>query len=189
MEEERMFELKPCIIAVLGRHRSGRSTVAKYLEENLDFHRISLDDGPITEIARGFGLDKEAFMPFYESQKRTMRPMVLEWGDMRRMISGNNYWLLDVLQQIALNQNVVVEDIKYLPEVQALQMCGARFITLDISPEQQLERGGCDYLFDHPSENSLDGFEADAVVDVDAIDEETLCDFIVWWLMKESYLV
>lgn len=188
---EREFVLHPVVIVLLGRHRSGRTTLAKYLEKTMDFKRISMDDAVLGELASAWGADEESFKAFYEMEKPRMRPMVLEYSDMRRMMSGNKYWLMKVLQQIPLYHNIVIEDVHYREEVAALNIAGARFIYLDISPEQQLERGGSDYIFDHPSQNDLDDWsewEPEVVVDADAVDAETVQNFMLFWLQQEGFL-
>lgn len=191
MEEKDSYTLHPVVLVVLGRHRSGRTTLARYLEEKMQFKRISMDDAVLEELAKGFGADAESFKSFYEIEKARMRPMVLEYADMRRMMSGKGYWLLKVLHQIPMHTNIVIEDVHYREEVKALSVAGARFFYLDISPEQQLERGGSDYIFDHPSENDLDNWdewEPETVIDVDAVDEEMVKDFATWWLVQEGFL-
>ena len=123
-------------IALCGKMASGKSTIAKYLNENYDFHQYSLA-GPVKAFSQ-FLFD----LP--ENQKD--RLIFQKVGDGARNHLFDEIWIETLLNHVELYEanfgkgNSVVDDVRYLNEVYVLASKGWKIIKIEIDEDLQLDR-------------------------------------------------
>lgn len=153
------------IIGLSGVARSGKDTVADYLIENYGFKKVSFAD-PIREAL--YRLDPDIELDGYD-MKLASAVRLLGWeklkdasssirGLMQRMgtevgreMFGENIWVDAALKGIAPEDNIVITDVRFPNEADAIQAIGGKL--------WRIERPGVGPANDHPSENALDSYE------------------------------
>jgi len=182
-------ELRPIIIGLAGKMKSGKSTLANFLVDVLGFKRLSFGEAVKRQVARGFGMEYNTLLALEKEEKEKLRPLYQAWGHGRRKLSGENYWVVEVLKQIPFHKHVVIDDIRYPNELRAIQEAGGRIGLLEITAKEQIQRGADRDWLMHESEIALDSYEYDPafIVDSDGVDADTVKQFILWWLGEEGY--
>lgn len=190
-DEGDSFDLRPCIIGLTGKMKSGKTTLANFLVEAMGFKRLSFGEAVKKEVARGFGITYESYLLLEEKEKAKLRPVLQAWGEARRNLSGSNYWVKILLEELALHKNVVIDDIRYANELVAVMKAGGRIGQFNITKECQLERGANEECLEHESETALDSyvFNPAFVVDSDTITMDSVKEFICWWMVDQGYLM
>ena len=184
-----MDERGPCLLGLAGRMKSGRTSLAKSLEGH-GFVSISFDDEIRKEVARGWGMSFKGWLEFEKANPEVLRMIILAWGHTRRILSGENYWVLKVMEQIQYHSHVVIDDVRYPNEVKAIEGYGGHVGWIEVSPEEQVERGAnYDFLFDE-SETALDSFHwvPAFMIDSDISTKNEVVEFVEWWLQLGGYL-
>jgi hypothetical protein len=138
----RLTEREQCLplIGLTGFKNSGKDSVARILVEEFGYVRRAFADNLKMEVwarsARlvghftgpGHGLDWPAWLAYVEQHKHEPpdsphgwpRQLLQAWAQMRRDLSGEEYWL----KQVALEPGIVVSDVRYPNERVAIKTAG-----------------------------------------------------------------
>ena len=147
-------------IAVSGKMRSGKDTLAERLVERYGFKRFAFADR-LKEVAR------ELFdMPMGAKNRRLLVELGRKMCEIDKMV-----WVNYVLSKVPLRQDVVISDLRFKYEYYALKAFD--FIVVRVDGDEQarlsrVERFGSRVdiaLVDDPSETDLDGMDFDWVLD------------------------
>ena len=151
-------------IAFIGRLCSGKTSFAKHLEKNHNFHILSFGE-PVKRYATEiFGLvDKN-------------RAILQDFAQKVKEID-ENVWIKYLINQLDSleNYNIVVDDLRFPNEYDALKQKGFYFIKLDINRLVQIERIKNTYTnykihidrLDNISEQHVDDMIADYTIKID----------------------
>lgn len=115
------------IIAITGKMCSGKSTAAKYLEEKYNFKIHSF----------GEPVKKYAALIFKDTTKN--RPIIQDFAQKVKEID-ENVWVNYLLRNIDKNDNIVIDDLRFPNEYDALYKLGATIIKIDIDDAFQICR-------------------------------------------------
>lgn len=155
------------IIAISGKRKSGKSTLAKILKEEYGYQPISLAD-PLKTICRDeFGLTFEQTDGIFKEQPTqymdytesvigvylTPRDIMIRLGRFYRTIDPD-FWVKKLLWRMqGSTQRFVVSDVRFLNEIKALKDNGAILVRLE-RDEKFTGRA-----IDDPSEKELDDYK------------------------------
>ena len=155
------------IIGLSGYARSGKDTVADYLVEHHGFRKMSFADpmrnalyalNPTIEVD-GVSTTLASAVNIYSWEKlKTLspdvRPLLQRFGtEVGRNMFGENFWVDYALNSIVDGTKVVISDVRYPNEVNAIKALGGKVY--------RVERDGVGPANSHASENGLDGYEFD----------------------------
>jgi len=166
MGESSTFWDNKILIGISGPMGAGKTTLAKDLCNNLDFTRFSFA-GPVRqEVADGMGIDLQTLMTLEDVKgKSQFRQIYQAWGNGMRTIRRPDYWINKLFDHIESGEAqmeaneavniVVIDDVRYPNEVQAIKDRGGMMIHLEISTNEQLRRGMEPQFLEHPSESAL----------------------------------
>ena len=136
------------IIALTGYKQSGKSTVAKYLEENYGFVRVNFKDALVAEITQNFSdllaeiccaCDQDRPLPdrawteadLFELKPPLMRALMVNYGTEVRRKDLNDYWVLkweSAIAKLCSSTNIVVDDCRFLNEETVIRKHGGKVI-------------------------------------------------------------
>lgn len=150
------------IIGISGKKRSGKNTVADFIEDQLEDKKVvqlAFADELKNEVAEACGVSRD----FIEMHKDIFRPMLQWWGtDFRRKLFGENYWVDKILYkitQLSLETDVVIiTDVRFQNEASMVQKSHGMIIRIERKQEKE---------DNHPSEIALDGYMFDNVINND----------------------
>jgi len=114
-------------IAIIGKICSGKSTCAQYLRDKYDF-KIHSFGAPVKKYA------KEIF-----NEKLKNRKLIQEFAQKIKEID-NDVWVNYLLNNINMNDNIIIDDLRFPNEYSALKKKGFIIVKLLISKEFQEER-------------------------------------------------
>jgi len=149
--------MRPIRIGLSGKAGSGKDTVAEYLIQNYDFVNLAFAD-KLKQVAYDlFGLN---------AQVRD-RALLQALGNRMRQIDPA-VWVHYVIKQLPLGLNVVVSDVRFLNEFEALKGLGFYMVRVErpllarLEREKQLVKAQSNEVDDlelmgHDSETALDG--------------------------------
>lgn len=155
------------IIGISGKRESGKSTLAKYLEE-YSYKRTSLAN-PLKEMCKTlYGLnDDQVYGCLKESPTQykrtdgsfyTPRDILIREGCLKRSINPD-FWC-EKLEHSIYEGLFVIDDIRFLNEINYFKKLGAKFVRLERSQEA-IGKAALDDL----SETELDNYkEWDAIL-------------------------
>lgn len=135
-------------LALIGKMRSGKDTVADYLAVEYGYRKIPL----------ALGVYKVAHDIFGMSGKN--RKLLIDIGAALRGID-ENVWIDHVLRLAGTSKNVIVSDVRYLNEYEVLKEHGYTFIKVYAPDALRIQRGADEAYIAHPTECYLDHIEAD----------------------------
>ncbi|MCX4663363.1 hypothetical protein [Streptomyces uncialis] len=169
-------------VALMGRAGSGKDTVGARLTSRFQFVRVAFADplkalaldldpiigieptgyGPLSlrlsDVVRRGGWDRAKQLP---EVRRTLQRLGQSLRD-----RDPDVWLRPALDKIAVadrwNVPVVVTDVRYLNEAEALRKRGALLVRVDRPGDHNHQAGETER--GHQSETELDDFPADAVL-------------------------
>jgi hypothetical protein len=152
------------IIALSGHKESGKTTCANWLVEMGGWEKLSFAEPLRCELV-------EAGIPprwlYDKPTKPEARRLMQAWGDAWRAVDSRHYidMLLDnMFSCIDNNVNVVIDDLRYLNEAEALQQEGATLVRLKKvvhhKPHMDVVQAcSCQSSAEaHQSEHDLDGY-------------------------------
>jgi hypothetical protein len=146
------------IICISGKRGSGKSLLAKYLGE-YGFNKVSLADELKEYCKRDFGIPyggeydvfKEQPTPFRRTDGSFLTPRDI-W-----IRCGIYYRSIDPLfwcRKIRLHEMTVIDDIRFINEVDYFRKLGAKFVRIERDPALNIYKAALDDL----SETELDKF-------------------------------
>lgn len=109
---------------IAGRMRTGKTTVAKYLETTYDFHVTAFAD-PIKQFARQVGWD--------DQKDERGRTLLQDIGTVVRKYN-KTFWIEKLLSSLPSNRNIAVDDMRMLLEHELLTAAGFRTILVRREP-------------------------------------------------------
>ena len=189
-EERRDAEVKACILGIAGKMRSGKTTLANHLVKRFGFKKLSFATEVKREVARGLGMSLDGLEKLEITNKEDMRSVYQSWAEMRRSISGKGYWIAKIVEQFSDYDKIVIDDVRYPNELSAIRKAGGHVGILEITPDEQLNRGADEQFLFHASEIALDEYfwVPAFLVESDFTDRETVHDFVEWWLYIGGFL-
>lgn len=150
------------LIGMMGPRTHGKTTVANHLVDTRGFHKYSIA-GPLKDMLRAIGLTEDQVAGKYKQvpqrilQGKTpvqaMQTLGTEWG--RRMI-GEDFWAklairnIRSLQDRNRYQNIVVDDLRFPNEVEAIILLGGVIWTI-YDPRKTPGRYETEFPSCHPS--------------------------------------
>lgn len=163
------------IVGLSGYARAGKDTAALALIEERGFRRVGFADklrefalaiDPIVSVENlGYGavvkhrLSHRVNAEGWTEAKRVpeVRTLLQRLGtEAGRKILGDNVWIDAALRGIDANEDVVITDVRFPNEAQAIRdRCGEVW---------RIERPGLSAVNAHESETALDGFPFDATI-------------------------
>ena len=158
------------VIALSGKMRSGKTTLARMLAQSLPHHivRVSFADEVRREVARGMGYGEDWHTLFHVS-KKDIRPVLQAWGHNMRKIRGEDVWIKALFSRMIKMQlqrpNIifVIDDIRYENEIEAINNFSHELVynyksgiyRLICSKSVQISRGCNPEHLSHDSEQQL----------------------------------
>lgn len=123
------------IIALAGFKGSGKSTAAKYLEDNYGFVRVNFKGGLIKELEQNFPDLLSYFLHLYgatdtdqlfDEKPEGVRALMMNYGTEVRRGDDEDYWVLQWKLAVADemmkgNKNIVVDDLRFLSELRVVE--------------------------------------------------------------------
>lgn len=165
------------LIGLLGRKRCGKDTVASFLNQEYGFQRLAFAD-PMKAIIRAidpyvneFGarlsdidLEEDALKKAYPEYRRLLQRLGTE--AVRENIS-QTFWIDLLLRKAADYDNVVVSDVRFPDEAQAIRNAKGQI--------WKIERPGTFFEDSHASEAQVDLISYDRLI----INDGTLSDLLL----------
>ena len=156
------------IIGLMGYKQVGKSTAAKYLEEKYGFVRINFKDALIEELKSGFPDLLALFSEHYgltidelfEQKPPMMRALMQNFGTEVRRADHKHYWIqkwaVKVLDAVGKKRDIVVDDVRFRNEGQAITAQRGVLIRLT---RPDVETGGT-----HSSETEMESIVANFTI-------------------------
>lgn len=126
------------IIGITGLRRSGKTTVSKYLQAEHGFVAHNFKAAIIQEMKDKFPETLDALCRhleganntvdgLFEEKPRAMRALMQNFGTDVRRAEDPNYWV-DKWSKSLPDDNVVVDDVRFLNEADAIRLLGGVII-------------------------------------------------------------
>lgn len=162
------------IIALTGLKQSGKSTVAKHLQEKYGFIRINFKDALLQELKTYFPdfLSAEASYhactidELLEKKPGHIRQLLQNFGTEFRRKEDKDYWVKEWLLKVVANERVVVDDCRFFNEANMVHELGGKIIRVIKIGQENFDR--------HSSENEMNNIQADYLVSADPGGNEIL---------------
>ena len=158
---EYFYNHAPKLIGFLGVRRSGKSEAAIYLTDNFKYTRTRVAQ-PLKDMLLAAGLTQEEVdgslkeepceLLSGKSPRHAMQTLGTEWG---RELIGPDFWLNAWLRRVETSKLVVVDDIRFPNEAEALKERGGVLV--------RITRPGT-VVDNHISEQALASLEADFTI-------------------------
>lgn len=154
------------IIGLTGFKGSGKSTVAKYLQENYGFTRVNFKDALIREMKLHMPNILKELSEFYsmnvddlfDAKPPMMRALMLDFGTELRRKENENHWIDQyVAKAQTIKGNIVTDDVRFNNEYKTIKDHDHLMIRVK---RDDITSGG-----DHQSETEQIGFSVDFVVE------------------------
>ena len=163
-------------IGIAGYARSGKDTVAQYLAMRYSHTHVSFADAirdalvalnptitvhhPETREKSLMPLELAVFVFGWEDLKDLspdVRPLLQRFGsEVGRNLWGEDFWINRLFQAVAGERKVVISDVRYWNEAQAIRRKGGEV--------WWIERPGVSAVNNHRSENDLDNYDFDRIL-------------------------
>lgn len=170
------------IIGLTGKKQNGKSTAAGYLSDKYNFVRINFKDALVAEIREKFPNVLEAIIEIMErsaydgmnpwtvdrlfkEKPPLMRALLQNYGTEVRRIDDSEYWVKKWKEAVSRwdEGNVVVDDVRFLNEAQAVRDMGGIVI--------RISRADYPNVDGHVSETEMDKIVTDDNVTVESGEE------------------
>lgn len=155
------------IIGISGKMRSGKDTVANYIQQKYGFEH--------TRFSKGI---KEIYNTYHYKDNKGIKPRMeyQEIGQGLRAILGENVWVNYTLKGIDPTKHTVISDVRQDNEFHALREKGALIILVKTSEDTQKRRLGSlgetdDSRLEHETEQITESL-ADIIIYNDSTLEE-----------------
>lgn len=163
------------IIGFTGKKRSGKSTSAQYLESK-GFTRLNFKDALIAEVKERMplvldeiikllerndydGMKKLNHDNLFEDYSDVIRALLKNYGTDVRRADNQDYWTTKWLKKAQHSGFVVVDDVRFLNEAQAIRDMGGMIVRIIRSDMQSTDT--------HASETEMDQIVPDQVIAVE----------------------
>lgn len=162
------------IIGLIGFKQVGKSTAAKYLQGKYDFSRHNFKDALVAEIKQNFpDLLRELSIIYsmtvdelFENKPPAMRALMQNYGTQVRRGDRDLYWVEQWVNGCLALPKIVVDDVRFLNEAEAVKKLGGILIRLT---RPDITSGGT-----HSSETNQLEIVADHTIECKAGEHETL---------------
>ena len=130
------------IIGLIGFKQSGKSTAAKYLEDTYGFARHNFKDALVAEVKQNFpDLLREIALDWPLPENATtddlfvtkpplMRALLQNYGTEVRRRDNDNYWVSKWKVGSYKDNDIVVDDVRFINEAQAVKDRGGILIRI-----------------------------------------------------------
>lgn len=119
--------MKPTIkFGIAGRMRTGKTTVARYLENTYDFHVTAFAD-PIKAFARQVGWD--------DQKDERGRTLLQDIGTVVRKYN-KTFWIEKMISSLPTNKSIAIDDMRMLLEHEMLTAAGFKTILITRDPSR-----------------------------------------------------
>lgn len=132
-------------IGITGNMRRGKTTVAKYLISNYDFVRVGFADR-LKEIVRD--LRPDLYVPHDSNMLAKPRKELQDFGQYTKQALGRDVWVNYALRHIAHYEdkaqmagvpcNIVIDDLRFVFEADALRANGFVIISVSGTPRGEV---------------------------------------------------
>lgn len=167
------------IIGLSGKARSGKTTLADYLVKTHGFVKINFKDALIDEmvvrlpdvlekllwnefIVDDEGIDRQCYeiKDLFRYKPPIMRALMQNYGTDVRRKDNDNYWVdkwhEKVTTALSLGRNIVVDDVRFLNEADAVKLQGGLVA--------QIRRSDVTNTGEHQSEREMDLIDFDHII-------------------------
>lgn len=149
------------IVAISGKKRSGKDTVANLLQLTTDKKCRVI--GFATALKLEVALATGHSVQYIEENKSKFRTLLQGWADYRRMINNPSYWIdkLDLSLQMlesAGYEVVLITDLRYKNELKFLRNLGTTLVRVNSTRSEATTQDN------HPSETELDNEDFPIVI-------------------------
>jgi dephospho-CoA kinase len=182
-----MTKITGARIALAGKMRSGKDTVADYLGEKYKFKAFAFGNG-IKQVCSMLDLEP--------TDGRKPRALYQDIGQYVRKYDPNVWvsYLFKRINQLAPETNIVVTDVRQPNEVKSLRERGFVIIKVDADEELRLVRArskGDNFTLEdlnHETETAVDTLDVDFTLfnNLGYVDLYQTVDFVVWYLFEEK---
>jgi dephospho-CoA kinase len=150
-------------IGLVGKMGSGKSTIAKYIAENID-------NCYITSFAKKL---KEIVNILFDYTEKN-RDLLIKVGMSMRAID-KNIWINHLLTDIDnnLDKHIIIDDVRFVNELTTLRNNGWVIIKLDISREEQITRLKSTYP--NTYQTHLQYIDDETEINI----KDSMCDYII----------
>lgn len=175
-------------VAFIGYMFSGKTTAAEHLRDSLGYTKLAFAD-PVKEISIDIlNLMSERlgqplnYWDMARVQERKGEPQVRKLLQLvgtelgRELIGNNDVWVDLLLHEAKQQENVVVDDCRFVNEAESLKSIGFMIVRIQ-RPEVDrlallLEKypNNHEEIMAHPSETSLADYEADLLLAADTVE-------------------
>ena len=125
------------IIGVVGKIAAGKTTIAKFLEEN-GFCRISCSD-PLIDLLT-HDVDAYSWIPELPQKAEPTRDKLIEYGRYLKETYGEDILIRLALDKMRHCKNVVIDGVRSRGEIEAIKRRGGAIIYVEARPELRYER-------------------------------------------------
>lgn len=145
--------MKPIIIGLIGKKKSGKDTIAKMMQSILGHSTYIITTSFAAalkeEVCEGCGISNE----FLTEHKDNFRLILQGWGtNFRRQLCGEDYWVKKVESEILgliHTDYVIITDVRFQNEADMIRKMNGKLVRV-IREETD------DYTDLHPSEEQMD---------------------------------
>lgn len=174
--------METMVVGLMGRKRSGKDTVGRFLVEDFGFKRLSFADA-LRDVA--LDLNPIVDVRHEEDDQWTLREVVDEYGwegakdeiaEVRRILQdlgvairhvNQDFWVDIVLRQILPGQRYVITDVRFPNEFRAVADCFPNHPHVPVVL-CRVHRPGLDQSDTHESETALDNYVPNWIIDNDS---------------------
>lgn len=148
------------LIGIAGKMKSGKSSLAQAISTKHNIPTLSFAESLRMEVAQAFfnkmsKTDARYLWSVLEEQDKTLtRPILQAWGEGRRTLHNQDYWVDRLMSYIRRKSIVsaVIDDVRHVNEAQMIINSGGLIIRLEASERLLLQRGATEYSLSHASE-------------------------------------
>jgi deoxyadenosine/deoxycytidine kinase len=157
--EKKVIEPKCVLIGIAGQMKSGKSSLASLLAQEFDLPVVSYAESLRMEVSQAFFHKQQKsearfLWDMLEERDKTMtRPMLQAWGEARRNLNYEDYWVKRLRHYVESKgiTMAIVDDVRHINEAEDILNNGGVIIRLS-AKRSTLEARGAKGL-EHSSED------------------------------------
>lgn len=158
------------LIGILGKKRSGKDTVASFIQAEYGFKRLAFAD-PIKKIVAAIDPYVDEFGTRLSSLQLSDDDIKKDYPEYRRLLQAlgteglrdtinENFWIDILLKEAQRYENVVISDVRFVNEVKAIKMSGGYIWKVERTDSTEVED-------DHRSEQEINSVQFDELIQND----------------------